>query len=115
MQKIKAASELYIETEKKKREKAYLGNVHRAQETGAGGSPSPSPCLWDWDTCMRRSGGSKMGHRVVDEGQVPRAGGGRGLSFLAGADAQHRLWACWGEKGITVNAKQNILCCFLAV
>lgn len=26
MQKIKAASELYIETEKKKREKAYLGN-----------------------------------------------------------------------------------------
>lgn len=25
MQKIKAASELYIETEKKKREKAYLG------------------------------------------------------------------------------------------
>lgn len=27
MQKIKAASELYIETEKKKREKAYLGKV----------------------------------------------------------------------------------------
>jgi hypothetical protein len=27
VQKIKAASELYIETEKKKREKAYLGNV----------------------------------------------------------------------------------------
>lgn len=26
VQKIKAASELYIETEKKKREKAYLGN-----------------------------------------------------------------------------------------
>lgn len=37
MQKIKAASELYIETEKKKREKAYLGNVHRAQETGREG------------------------------------------------------------------------------
>lgn len=27
MQKIKAASELYIETEKKKREKAYLGKA----------------------------------------------------------------------------------------
>lgn len=31
MQKIKAASELYIETEKKKREKAYLGKYIAGQ------------------------------------------------------------------------------------
>lgn len=35
MQKIKAASELYIETEKKKREKAYLGK-YIAEQRGPG-------------------------------------------------------------------------------
>lgn len=35
MQKIKAASELYIETEKKKREKAYLGNAFSAVGPGS--------------------------------------------------------------------------------
>lgn len=48
VQKIKAASELYIETEKKKREKAYLGKESRARGTtgrgagtleGGGGGP----------------------------------------------------------------------------
>lgn len=34
MQKIKAASELFIETEKKKREKAYLGASHWAVRMG---------------------------------------------------------------------------------
>jgi hypothetical protein len=45
VQKIKAASELYIETEKKKREKAYLGMCCRAGDPGVGGPLSPSQCL----------------------------------------------------------------------
>lgn len=48
MQKIKAASELYIETEKKKREKAYLGNV-----------PAPAHLLSSWAWIPR---GAWQGH-----------------------------------------------------
>ena len=43
VQKIKAASELYIETEKKKREKAYLGNARPGRRATGWGPRTLEP------------------------------------------------------------------------
>lgn len=68
MQKIKAASELYIETEKKKREKAYLGEA----------SCPPGPCGRAGPLELRvRLGGGRVPEKVEvgEEGSGVQDGG----------------------------------------
>lgn len=79
MQKIKAASELYIETEKKKREKAYLGNaVLAAGPCRAGQEASPGPGALSPQSWQMRPGGEgpETGWKRGDVGEW---GAGRGL------------------------------------
>lgn len=72
VQKIKAASELYIETEKKKREKAYLGKESRARGTTGRGAGT----LEGGGGGRARIGGGGKGERGA--GQTPGAREWRG-------------------------------------
>lgn len=79
VQKIKAASELYIETEKKKREKAYLGNgVLAAGPCRAGQEASPGPGALSPQSWQMGPGGEgpETGWKRGDVGEW---GAGRGL------------------------------------
>lgn len=76
MQKIKAASELYIETEKKKREKAYLGNVPFG--SGTCGSRRAGRGIWLGPESFAlevEGAGDGMGWKCA-QGHPCRGGGG---------------------------------------